>query len=415
MSSLPAQAPQYFNNFQCLGTSCEDTCCQGWNIDIDQKAYQRLKSIRTQPLADAIQQAVIPIHAGTPDRFARLQRTEQGHCQLLDSEQLCSVHKAVGPSYLSTICREFPRAYRHVKGQVHAHASVACPEVARMVLLNPQALSLESIHLPFDDVSAVPFALRQVDHGDTSDAVEFHAGMLHQVMKALIELPLFDHAQALVVGSVLIRRILQAIDVQGLSLQQQRDVLASTVAQFLDVSSLLALQQQLQGLEIPRAPLLACFHDIANIFLQGAGTHPFADVFRESLKALCPTEEGPDQWAQRYQQAHDEWVAPYLSSHPHALKNYVLNNVLKTQFPQGNQASLADEYLQLCERVALLKLCLTGICAHRQQLLDDQLLVKITYQFARHIEHHGAFLGDVHQALRRADLTSLGMAAVLLG
>ena len=27
--------PVYFEDFKCIGGKCEDSCCIGWNIDID--------------------------------------------------------------------------------------------------------------------------------------------------------------------------------------------------------------------------------------------------------------------------------------------------------------------------------------------------------------------------------------------
>ena len=31
--------PVYFEDFKCIGGKCEDSCCIGWNIDIDKVTF----------------------------------------------------------------------------------------------------------------------------------------------------------------------------------------------------------------------------------------------------------------------------------------------------------------------------------------------------------------------------------------
>ncbi|WXR62260.1 hypothetical protein WG909_03245 [Peptostreptococcaceae bacterium AGR-M142] len=32
--------PTYFKDFRCIGASCEDTCCKGWDVFVDKNAYK---------------------------------------------------------------------------------------------------------------------------------------------------------------------------------------------------------------------------------------------------------------------------------------------------------------------------------------------------------------------------------------
>ena len=33
--------PDYMTNFKCIGTDCIDSCCTGFNIDIDKETYKK--------------------------------------------------------------------------------------------------------------------------------------------------------------------------------------------------------------------------------------------------------------------------------------------------------------------------------------------------------------------------------------
>ena len=35
--------PHYYRKFQCIASECEDTCCAGWEIMIDDKALENIK------------------------------------------------------------------------------------------------------------------------------------------------------------------------------------------------------------------------------------------------------------------------------------------------------------------------------------------------------------------------------------
>ena len=37
----------YYRKFQCIASECEDTCCAGWEIMIDDKALEKYRKIHT--------------------------------------------------------------------------------------------------------------------------------------------------------------------------------------------------------------------------------------------------------------------------------------------------------------------------------------------------------------------------------
>ena len=42
--NITVTALKYMNEFSCIGSDCELTCCAGWNIHIDKPSYRRIKS-----------------------------------------------------------------------------------------------------------------------------------------------------------------------------------------------------------------------------------------------------------------------------------------------------------------------------------------------------------------------------------
>ena len=38
--------PEYMQEFSCIGSACEDSCCIGWRVDIDEATYKKYKKSR---------------------------------------------------------------------------------------------------------------------------------------------------------------------------------------------------------------------------------------------------------------------------------------------------------------------------------------------------------------------------------
>ena len=39
------RVPDYFKEFSCIAGACKDSCCLGWEIDIDEDSYEYYKSL----------------------------------------------------------------------------------------------------------------------------------------------------------------------------------------------------------------------------------------------------------------------------------------------------------------------------------------------------------------------------------
>ena len=42
---MKVRVPNYFNEFKCIASECEDTCCAGWEIVIDDETHKRYENV----------------------------------------------------------------------------------------------------------------------------------------------------------------------------------------------------------------------------------------------------------------------------------------------------------------------------------------------------------------------------------
>lgn len=133
--------PLYYDQFQCIGGACEDTCCAGWAITIDKKSYLNYKKESHPDLKQLLKDNVQRNRKNTSDAdYARFKLDDNKACNMLTDEGLCSIQLATGAPSLCNTCQIYPRNLKILDGRSEKSLTVSCPEVARLVLLNKDGI-----------------------------------------------------------------------------------------------------------------------------------------------------------------------------------------------------------------------------------------------------------------------------------
>ncbi len=122
-----------FQSFQCIAGACPDTCCAGWEVDLDDDTVRRYRPI-PGPLGEEIRSAICQEDEYT---FFRL---KDGQCPFLNKEKLCRLILGLGEDVLSVTCREHPRFWEEYGARRETCLSISCPEAARLLLEEPLEL-----------------------------------------------------------------------------------------------------------------------------------------------------------------------------------------------------------------------------------------------------------------------------------
>ncbi len=131
--------PSYYKEFHCIGGACTDTCCAGWEIDVDDITYEKY-----QQLPEALKKHICSqIGEEGEDHFFKLR--EGRRCPFLNQENLCDIFIQAGEDYLCDICREHPRFYNWIGSYTEVGLGLCCEEAQRLILGNPAPAVFEEI------------------------------------------------------------------------------------------------------------------------------------------------------------------------------------------------------------------------------------------------------------------------------
>ncbi len=406
---LPIRA-SYAESFRCIGSDCEDTCCQGWNVLIDQTAFEKYKSLPVGNLHALIDASVLPIPEGaTPTAFAKIQMNGENQCPLLTADRLCSIHSELGEEYLSHACATYPKIVQSIGGVRETALTLSCPEAARIVLLNPKLLTQRQ----FASKDFSDEATEAVSADGTSTFLPWSRSIRQAVLN-LVANRAYPLWQRLFLLGVFCRRLdsIAKGEIDRSVPAFLKDFEASVAANSLrtamealpvDDASQLDVVLRLAGMLLRRSNVRPRFVECVQAFTTGIGNGPGATL--ESLTS-------------HFVQAHNRYFAPFIERQPHILENYLVNTIIRTRFPFGREGaqslSMAKEYAILTAQFALTKGFLIGVSGFHREAFSVDHVVHTVQATSKHFEHHPEFLDLAYQLLVESQMEGARGLAILL-
>lgn len=122
----------FYDQFRCLASACPDSCCQEWEVLVDEASALRYLSL-PGALGDSLREKL-----KQEDGEYYLTITDR-RCPMWRTDGLCEIQAQLGHDGLCQTCRDFPRL-RHDYGDfIELGLELSCPEAARLLLTMPPA------------------------------------------------------------------------------------------------------------------------------------------------------------------------------------------------------------------------------------------------------------------------------------
>ena len=120
--------PNYYKKFKCIANRCPDSCCQGWDVVVDEESEIYYNGI-SGGFGDKIREVTAIDEDG--DRIFSL---KNGKCPFWNEDKLCDIYINLGEEHLCATCKKFPRITMDYECFKEYTLSLACPESAKLIL-----------------------------------------------------------------------------------------------------------------------------------------------------------------------------------------------------------------------------------------------------------------------------------------
>ncbi|WP_411167658.1 flagellin lysine-N-methylase [Clostridium sp. MB05] len=133
---MKIRKPGYFDEFKCIASKCEDTCCAGWGIVIDEETHKRYLSVEGK-FGDELRSKIL--NEDGENIFA----LQGDRCSFLNENNFCDIYNELGADSLCYTCRQYPRYLEEFGNLREIGISLSCPEAARIILRTTKKVEFE--------------------------------------------------------------------------------------------------------------------------------------------------------------------------------------------------------------------------------------------------------------------------------
>ena len=104
-TNIKKRYPTYLKEFKCIGGACEDSCCIGWNIDIDKITFRQYYKVKDEKMKKMFQKNVHNNEYKTSDDvdYGQVKLKKDKRCPFLDEKNYCIIQSNLGEEYLSSL------------------------------------------------------------------------------------------------------------------------------------------------------------------------------------------------------------------------------------------------------------------------------------------------------------------------
>ncbi len=401
-------APHYLTQFQCIGPDCEETCCIGWQIQVDQAHFVALEKVmsRSAEERELFRHAYVPVPEAerTRDVHAKIQLQPGRACIFLDEERLCTIQRNYGEELLSNVCATYPRLVVRANDRLEVSGKMSCPEMARRCLLDPRAMEL---------VDLDPAKLQRTQPQARQPALfDFYVHYFDDVRVALLRILNQDQHPLDARLFALARFAEQCAPFFFRGTQRFEERLLVGV---IDETHIVPFARRDGAVSsaVMRLVLQLLFDRSASPTTSSSLRHLVNDVF-----CACGVESAGETEAVRmgelFERRRRWWEAEHAARIDGYFSNYARNYWLTNWYTTS--PTLAAHLLKLLVRQAALRLLLfchpalappTERDIAIEQKTLDAVVVEVVYKFTRAFEHFEEFLKQLNQSIETWDAAKL--------
>ena len=378
---------QYAKEFRCIGPQCEDTCCHGLDVLIDQAAYQKYRGPQFQHFVQHLEK----LPAADSSRYARIKMPPSLCCPFFSSGRWCSIQQQFGEEYLPQICSTYPRVARRIDGLLEKALLLSCSEAARLVLLNPELMPQVEAGNGRSPYDRFLNGERPARTGNASP---------HRFLWELREFTLLllrDRSyplwQRLFILGLFCKRL------KHLTAASQVALVPSLLKTYATIAKQGTVRSLLDQMPVQSALQLTLVIEVVGCYLQGTDgshvrfrecvqdfMHGVKHDVRSSIESLVPA----------YTYTYSAHYMPFMDAHPYLLENYLINYVFRTRFPfgvtpRGQPNDAETEFLTMCTHYGVIKGLLIGMAGYHGDSFSATHVVKLVSSFAKAVEHSTTF------------------------
>lgn len=382
--------PEYLLKFSCIGDRCEDSCCIGWTVTVDKKTYKAYKNNNNLKLKKLFNQFVVRNRNKQADHnYGKIKMDQNNNCPFLSESKLCRIHAEEGESLLSDTCFFYPRNTNKINNMLEVSASVSCPEITRLALLDPEPMGFLEINQDLSRPFKLSYLIEDTNNFNEENEPLHYFWILRVFMITILQDRRYSLDERFLLLGIVINKI--TILQESNQLRKLPMLLEEYQAQFdgvEDIKKLINITDN--NIRAPFSKNFIKQVSDPNV-LANFPNQRYYDCILEIIIGLKLEDNNISYTQELYLSAYVNYYEPYMKEKEYILENYIVNEVFKEIYPFAKLRTINESYIMLLTLYNLIKFHLIGISAYHKNL-DDDIVIKMIQSFTRVILHHNDYL-----------------------
>ena len=404
-TNIKKRYPTYLKDFKCIGGKCEDSCCVGWDVDIDKITFKQYYKVQDTDMKRMFQKNVHnnDLCQSIDIDYGKVKLKSGKRCPFLDEENYCIIHSKLGEEYLSNVCTSFPRVINKVDGLYEMSLDTACPEAARILLLKEEGINFEESegilekHIISSDIDTKSKVFK-------NSPIKYFKEIRDFSIK-IIKNRKFDLSERLYILGDFIN-----------SLEEEIEEDYNNVPKFIekyDVNSVSTSYEKNNFNYILQIDFFKKMMDLLDIF-KNVDSISFKKYTKETIIGFKFEEEDYiSKHSELYIKAFENYTDNFINNNSYIFENYLVNVMYKNMFPFSETESIFDGYIMLLIRYSFIRFYLVGKYIHNEDGSKESI-VKFIQAFSKTIEHHKTYLVDLLGYIKENEFDNIEFSKILL-
>jgi lysine-N-methylase len=124
------RTPDFYDEFRCIAGECKDSCCIGWELDIDDETFGLYKNAKGE-FGERLRAHMQEGDESTDECNTFVLNGKR--CPFLNDKNLCDIYINLGEKSLCEVCTEYPRFAVEYDNVLEKSMALSCEEVGRLL------------------------------------------------------------------------------------------------------------------------------------------------------------------------------------------------------------------------------------------------------------------------------------------
>lgn len=129
--TMKLKYPSFYKNFSCIGSECKQSCCIGWELEVDSETFEYYKSVPGE-FGNRLRRELKNVSTDDEEYYSFTLPVD-GRCPFLNSNNLCDIVLNLGEEALCDICTTYPRYSFSYNDVIEHSLTISCEEACRLL------------------------------------------------------------------------------------------------------------------------------------------------------------------------------------------------------------------------------------------------------------------------------------------